>query len=250
MDHDLVAALRTALRADQVTLVQPVVRGDVLLLGRRLTATAQGVSEDDRAGQPILDMSGASSRGAMRARFHLDGGGVVGIAPPGVHHRADEGLQPLDTPHLLFDGDQQTPGVAAWLVLDGATLGALHAQGAHITPDACQQAGPALSHLRRRLARRFEALTSTLTGVGRTASPDGAPPDALRPVRAPIAPVGLLLTSPERQVARQLLTSASLADIAAALSCSPTDLAQHSARIYAALGVSRRTEVAQRLREL
>lgn len=245
MDHDIVAELRTTLRADHLTLVQPVVRGDVLLLGRRLDARAEGIRTSPDVGHPFMALSGEAARDRVLERFHLDGGGVLGIAPPGVHYETETGLQPLDMPHLLFD---QVPGVAVWLVLDGATLGAVHAHGPGISADTCRDAEAALIHLRRCLARRFEALTSTLTRVG--VPPGSTGPEALRPVRAPIAPLGLLLTPTERAIARYLPTSATLAEIAENRGCSPATVQRHRDNIYAALGVSRRVEIAERLREL
>lgn len=286
-------AMASRVRARAAYVVQPVCRDETLLVGRWV---AWG---DDTplpaVGRPMLDVVGAASREAMLERYHLDGGGVVGVPPAGQSYKTPTGLVALPGPHLLTPPgvDPTEPAWGAWLVLDGAALGFVLAVGEGIIRSAARAALPSLRALRLVLARTVaqpaEGLTGTgvvlfgsddaVRGVDRRAAawvegrssvaweagvdggalvvPASLTGDAassrvatVRPVRAPLAPVGLRLTATQRGLCAFLASSATLVEIARDRGCSPSTVESHRDAVFEALGAARRAEIASALRAI
>lgn len=72
----------------------------------------------------------------------------------------------------------------------------------------------------------------------------------VRPVRRPVAPLGLRLTPSEREVARYLASSATLSEIAANRGCRTSTVQRHRDHIYAALSAATRVEITQLVRAI
>lgn len=118
------------------------------------------------------------------------------------------------------------------------------------TPEATDRRAAAFAEAQGRAAWRTGVAGGALV-VARTL--EGRADTRLatvRPIRAPEAPVGLMLTTAQRRIARLLASSATVDEIAADRGCSPSTVQRHRDDIYRVLGVSRRTELMERLRRV
>lgn len=170
MDTARLEKIRDLLGAAVLSLVQPVVRGDTLYIGQHLHLSEQGApTRSSCQGRPLHDCVQVGSREELVERFHLDGGGAVGVSADGTPYKAGEGLQPIPSDHLLALFPDPTPAIpcyGAWLVLDGQALGLVLAAGERITSSRRREAMPDLKALRRQLARQFDEMRLHLQRTG------------------------------------------------------------------------------------
>ncbi|MCB9664450.1 MAG: helix-turn-helix transcriptional regulator [Alphaproteobacteria bacterium] len=191
---------------------------------------------------------------------------------------------------LGWTAPDSQPSLGCWLVLDGAALAFVHAVGGTLgdgaealavlgdlrrrlarafqtgtaplsgtgfvllgparTPEATDRRAAAFAAERGDEPWHTGVSAGTLVVARTLEGPQDTRLATVRPVRPPEAPAGLSLTPTQRAIARMLSSSATLDEIAVDRACSPATIRRHRDDIYRALGVSRRTELMERLRRV
>lgn len=251
-------------------------------------SASSGFNGDPMLGRPLTDVFAEPSREGIFERYHFDGGGVLGAAPVASPYKCGDGLRELSASHLLAPGpagfnlgcwlvlDDAALGfvaVSTPRITETQRRRALPALGQlrRLLARAPETEAKALSSTGiilydddgvrgadPRGTRWLKAQPGAPVRPGLTANAlvidnpvsgeDHIHVARVRPVRHPVAPLGLRLTPTEREVARYLASAATLNEIADSRGCRTSTVQRHRDNIYAALGASNRVEVTQIIR--